>query len=123
MIKQTAKILIVDDMKMIRTSLKRFLKTLGYENTVEAENGNDAIQKHLSEKPAIIFMDVVMPELNGNEALRKMRDTDKTTPIVMLSSVSDKKTIGECESLGIEGYIIKPLTAKTGPETLKPFLS
>ena len=122
MIDKNAKILIVDDMKMIRSSLKKFLKTLGYENTVEAGNGREAVDVFEEEQPDFIFMDVVMPELNGNEALREIRQKDTTTPIVMLSSVADQRVVDECKQLGINGYIIKPLTVKTGPQTLQKFL-
>lgn len=118
----TKKILIVDDMKMIRTSLKIYLKELGYQNVIEAENGKDAVEKNASEQPDFIFMDLVMPEMNGSEALRMIRSKSLMTPIVMLTSVSDKEIINECESLGIDGYIIKPLTKTTGPQVLSRFL-
>ena len=67
-------------------------------------------------------MDLVMPKVRGEEALKRIRDEDKETPIVMLSSVSDEKMIESCKSLGIAGYIIKPLTAETGPDELKKYL-
>lgn len=116
------KVMVVDDMKMIRRSLRRYLGELGYENVVEAENGKDAVEKFNTEKPDFVFLDVVMPELNGNEALKKIRETDKETEIVMLSSVADHEVINECKALGISGYIIKPLTTDTGAETLGKFL-
>lgn len=116
------KILIVDDMKMVRSSLKRYLKELGFENIIEAANGQEAIKVHDAEKPDFVFMDVVMPEMNGNEALNKIRQSDKKTPIVMLSSVADQGVIDECEALGISGYIIKPLTVDNGAQTLSRFL-
>lgn len=116
------KILIVDDMKMIRTSLKMYLKALGYENVIEAENGRVAVDKHASEKPDFVFMDMVMPEMNGSEALRMIRTQSLVTPIVMLTSVADKEVISECEALGIDGYVVKPLTKETGPQVLSQFL-
>ncbi len=122
MIPMEDKIMIVDDMKMIRTSLRRYLKTLGYENIVEAANGREAVLKHTMENPAIIFMDVVMPELTGTEALARIRATDTHTPVVMLSSVADNDVIQQCEQQGIAGYLIKPLTMENGPETMKEFL-
>jgi CheY-like chemotaxis protein len=70
-----------------------------------------------------MFMDVVMPEMNGNEALKEIRLEDNITPIIMLSSVADDGVIEECKALGIEGYIIKPLTMESGPETLNRYLS
>ena len=98
------------------------LKELGYTNIVEAENGEDAVEKQASEQPDFIFMDIVMPEMNGNEALRVIRAQSLTTPIVMLTSVADEDAISECTGLGIDGYIIKPLTKETGPKVLKQFL-
>lgn len=116
------KIMIVDDMKMIRTSLKIYLKELGYQNIIEATNGKEAVEKCASEKPDFVFMDVVMPEINGNEALKLIRAQTQETPIVMLTSVADREIISECEELGIDGYIIKPLTKETGPQVLSKFL-
>ena len=116
------KVLVVDDSKFIRVSIKRFLSSLGYDNIIEAANGVEAVEMHAKEKPAIIFMDVVMPEMPGDEALEKMRKTDKDTPIVMLSSVTDNTVIDRCNQLGASGYIVKPLTAENGPDRLKEFL-
>ncbi|MFT7003322.1 MAG: CheY-like chemotaxis protein/CheY-specific phosphatase CheX [Sulfurimonas sp.] len=121
-IKPSKKILIVDDSSFMRKSIKRFLKTLGYENVVEAENGLQALEMHAQEKPAIIFMDVVMPEMTGDEALEKIRDIDKETPIVMLSSVNENAIVDKCNKLGVSGYVLKPLTAEDGPSTIKKFL-
>ncbi len=117
------KIMVVDDLRMVRTSIRRYLGKLGYENVIEAENGLDAVEKFSSENPDFLFMDIVMPQLNGNEALKQIRLQDKETPIVMLSSVADQSMINECESHGISGYIVKPLTMDTGPSTLSQFLS
>lgn len=116
------KILIVDDSPVIRKMLKRFFNVLGYENIIEAGDGLEAILMHAKEKPAIIFMDLVMPKVRGDEALKRIRDTDQETPIVMLSSVSDEEVIENCNRLGSAGYIVKPLTATTGPDELKKYL-
>ncbi len=116
-------ILIVDDMKMVRTSMKQYLKMLGYSNFIEAENGKVAVEKFETEKPDFVFMDMVMPEMGGGEALQKMREISAETPIVMLSSVADKEVIGKCQRLGMTGYIIKPITMDTGPKILQNFLT
>jgi CheY-like chemotaxis protein len=121
-IQRNEKILVVDDSRFIRISIKRFLSSLGYENIVEAANGVEAVRMHAKEKPAIIFMDIVMNEMIGDEALEKIRETDSDTPIVMLSSVNDHTMIDRCDRIGASGYIVKPLTAEDGPERLKEFL-
>lgn len=116
------KIMIVDDMKMVRTSLKIYLKELGYRNVIEAENGKMAVEMHASEQPDFVFMDLVMPEMTGSEALKMIRRNASETPVVMLTSVADEDVISECEALGIDGYVLKPLTKETGPQVLKRFL-
>ena len=119
---QSKKILLVDDMKMVRTSMRRFLNQMGYENIIEATNGREAVERAYREKPDFVFMDVVMPEMQGNEALNYIRSEDPNVPVVMLTSVADQKIIDECQEVGISGYILKPLTADSGPKTLKQFL-
>ena len=117
-----AKILIVDDMKMIRTSIKSYLKKLGYENIIEAADGKEAVEKHATEEPDFIFMDIIMPNMQGNEALKIIRENDKNVPIVMLTSVNDEETMSLCEKEGVKGYVLKPLTRESGPEVLGKLL-
>lgn len=113
-----AKIMIVDDMRLVRSAIKSYLGKLGYTHIIEAGDGAEAVEKHAMEEPAFIFMDIIMNQMNGNEALKHIRDADKTVPIVMLTSVADDDIMRECTQLGIGGYILKPLTQDTGPETL-----
>jgi two-component system, response regulator PdtaR len=123
MLAKTAKIMVVDDMKMIRSSMKRYLEKLGYNNIVFAEDGVQAAEQHWKERPEFIFMDVVMPNSTGVEALQVIREADKKTPIVMLTSVAEESVMSKCEALGISGYILKPLTMETGPDVLAEFLA
>ena len=123
MIAPRHKIMVVDDMKMVRTALRRYLAALGYENVIEAADGEEAVRLHDAERPVLVFMDVVMPKMTGNQALTHIRAGGAHTPIVMLSSVADQELIRECEAQGISGYIVKPLTSDTGPQVLKPYLA
>ena len=123
MIDKETKILVVDDMSMIWKSIIKYLSILGYENTVEADNGLEAVNKFKKESPGIVFMDVVMPEMTGDLALEEMRKENTDTPIIMLSSVAEKTTVNKCRKLGASGYILKPLTMDTGPGELNKYLS
>ncbi|MDY6824149.1 MAG: response regulator [Thermodesulfobacteriota bacterium] len=116
------KILVVDDSQLMRAAMKKYLAKIGYENTVEASNGDEAIAMHTNENPDIIFLDHVMPQKTGYEALKQIRQTDRQVPVVMCTSVSDQIIINECRDLGISGYITKPLTAEDGPVKLKKIL-
>ncbi|MDY6905156.1 MAG: response regulator [Thermodesulfobacteriota bacterium] len=117
-----ARILIVDDSALMRAAMKKYLAKIGYENTLEAANGDEAVEMHRKESPDFIFLDHVMPQTTGYEALQQIRQTDRTVPVVMCTSVSDQKIINDCRELGISGYITKPLTAEDGPVKLKKLL-
>jgi len=122
MLNHDALIMIVDDMKMMRTAIRRYLNSLGYNNIIEAENGAEAVKKFQDNNISFIFMDLVMPIMTGAEALKKIRETDSDIPITMLTSVADQKTIDDCMMHGILDYILKPLNAESGPETIKKVL-
>ncbi|HKI73217.1 MAG TPA: response regulator, partial [Pseudomonadales bacterium] len=107
------------DMKLVRNALKRYLSSLGYDNVIEAENGAEAVKKFKDNQIAFIFMDLVMPIMTGLDALKKIREVDSNIPITMLTSVADQKSIDDCKMLGILDYILKPLSAASGPDIIK----
>ncbi len=100
-------ILICDDSKLLRKKLKNDLEKLGCE-VVQAENGKDAIMKQLQFKPDGVFLDVVMPEVGGIEALRVLKEINPDLPIVMLSSVGTPDKLMETLKLGVLDFIQKP---------------
>lgn len=128
MLGKDALIMIVDDMKMVRTSIAKYLAALGYDRFVEAENGNEALkvfEKSRQDGPGVgaVFLDIVMPIMDGKEALKKIRALDGSVPVVMLTSVADDNVISECKSLGVTDYLLKPINADSGPERLSTILS
>lgn len=104
-----ARILIVDDSATQMHNLKTMLEKAGHE-TLSAINGLEGIQKAESDQPDLILMDVVMPELNGFQATRKITSNDKTKHIpVILVTTKDQDTDkiwGERQ--GAKGYLVKP---------------
>ncbi|MFT7130827.1 MAG: CheY-like chemotaxis protein [Gammaproteobacteria bacterium] len=117
-----SKVLLVDDSSMIRKALKRFLNKLGYNNVIEADDGSSAIEMVKNESPDFVFMDVVMGEMNGDEALKAIREMGADVPVVMLSSVTDKTLVNQCQNYGISGFIFKPIQADNGAEIIKAYL-
>ncbi|MDO7083954.1 response regulator [Pseudocolwellia sp. AS88] len=115
-------ILLVDDSSMIRKALKRILGKLGYDNIIEADDGSTAVEMVKEHNPDFMFMDVVMGEMNGNQALQEIRAAGHNVPVVMLSSVTDQVLIKECEGYGISGFIFKPIQADNGTEIIKDYL-
>lgn len=122
MLRKDATIMIVDDMKMMRAALRKYLGTLGYSHFIEAENGLDAINKHTENQVDFIFMDIVMPVMAGDEALQKIRDLDPFVPITVLTAVADQAILKLCERQEAVGYLLKPITAQDGPRRLEKVL-
>lgn len=98
------KILIVDDSSFMRKILKDLLSAKGYTLT-EAENGAEALQRYASEKPDLVLLDIIMPEVNGIEVLKKI---GKEAKIVVISAVGQEKMVEEAKKLGALDYIVKP---------------
>lgn len=115
-------ILLVDDSSLIRKALRRFLNELGYGTIIEAADGTEAVQTVSEQAVDFVFMDVVMDQMNGDEALSEIRKLKPELPVVMLSSVTDYEMVATCKELGISGFIFKPLNKDNGPETLQRHL-
>ena len=121
MLSKDSKILIVDDSKVIRLAMKKLLSNLEYSNFIEAGDGQEAVEKHQAESPALIIMDIIMPNMNGDEALEKIRETDKDTPVIVLSSFAKEQKIEKCRELGIAEFITKPFSPDK-PEDIEKIL-
>lgn len=103
------KILICDDSKLLRKKLRTELEAMGCE-VLEAENGKEAVMKDLQEKPDGIFLDIVMPEVGGIEALQVIREVNPEMPVIMLSSAGTPQKLMETLKLGALDFIQKPYT-------------
>jgi CheY-like chemotaxis protein len=118
MLKHDAQIMIVDDSKLVRLAMSRLFQSLGYHNIVEAADGVEAVNLHAKQRPDLILLDIVMPNMRGDEALAQIRATDTTTPIIMLSSVSKESEIAACRGYGITEFVVKPIVSDSGKAVL-----
>ncbi|MBE6098373.1 response regulator [Schwartzia succinivorans] len=105
------KILITDDSQLLRKKLRAELEGLGCE-VIEAENGKEAVMKDLQEKPDGIFLDIVMPEVGGIEALQVIREVNPEIPVIMLSSAGTPQKLMETLKMGALDFIQKPYTSE-----------
>ena len=103
------KILISDDSKLLRKQLREELEALDCE-VIETENGKEAITESLSDRPDGVILDIVMPEINGIEVLRVIKELDDTIPVIMLSSAGTPEKLMETLKLGALDFIQKPYT-------------
>ena len=104
--------LVVDDSAFMRNILKKILSSTNkYVVVGEASNGKEAIEKAKELKPDLITMDIVMPELDGIEATRRIKKEFPDIKIVMCTSVDQEKKMIEAIEAGADGYIVKPFQA------------
>jgi len=103
-------VLIVDDAMFIRLSLKMMLEKNGFKVIGEAENGAVAVEKYKVLTPDIVTMDITMPEVDGIEALRKIREIDNKAKVVMLSAMGQEAIIKQAIMSGAKSFIVKPFT-------------
>ncbi len=101
------KILIVDDALFMRAMLRKALEPLGYE-IQEAENGRLAVEQCRAWKPDLITLDIVMPEMDGLEALAIIRKESPATRVVMVTAVDQRNLMRQAMDLGISDFIVKP---------------
>lgn len=113
------RVLIVDDAKFMRHTLKGILTDMGYEVVGEAVNGQEACEKYTELKPDVVTMDIVMPELNGIDALRKIRSADPTAKVVMISAIDQREPLMEALRLGAADYVVKPFEKDRVQEALQ----
>jgi len=102
----TIKVLIIDDEPAIRKLLRMGLSTQGYE-ILEASNGRTALEK-LTEGPALIILDLGLPDIQGHELLRMIRGRNEGVPIVVLSSRGDEAGKVQALDLRADDYLTKP---------------
>lgn len=107
--RSTVKVLIIDDSNTIRRSAEMFLRQAGYE-VILAEDGFDALSKISDHQPRIIFVDVMMPRLDGYQtcALIKQNPHYRNTPVIMLSSKDGLFDRARGRLAGSDRYLTKP---------------
>ena len=102
------KILVIDDERSIRNSMKDILQYEGYE-VVLAENGMEGLVSVKSEKPDVVFCDIKMPKMEGIEVLERIKEFSADTPVIMISGHGTIDTAIEAIRKGAYDFIEKPL--------------
>ena len=115
------RVLTVDDSPTMRRIIVNSLKKIGFENIIEAENGVEGFEKLAANEVDLIITDWNMPEMNGEQFVKKLREDPKykETPILMITTRGMKDDVITAVKMGVNGYVVKPFT----PEILKQKLS
>lgn len=104
-------ILIAEDESELREYLKEYLE-LFFENIFIAKNGKEAYEIYLQKRPDIIISDINMPNLDGLSMVKKIRETDSETHIIIMSAHSDRDKLLKAVELGLVTYLIKPINSQ-----------
>ena len=111
--------LICDYAAFMRVMIKDILTKNGYEVAGEAENGLKAVEKYNETKPDLVMMDITMPEMDGIQALKKIKEADANAHIIMCSAMGQQAMVIESIQSGAKDFIVKPFQAERVLEAVK----
>ncbi len=117
------KVMVIDDSKTIRRTAETLLKKEGCE-VITVDNGYEALSQISDLEPNIIFVDIMMPRLDGYKtcALIKMNSEHKNTPVIMLSSKDGLFDKAKGRVVGAEEYLTKPFTKEELIEAIEAYV-
>ena len=104
------KIMLIDDSKTMRNIQKSVLASLGHTEIEEACDGQDALSKVFAFEPDLILVDWNMPNMDGLSFVKAYRQQNKTTPMMMVTTESEKARVIEAIKAGVTNYVVKPFT-------------
>lgn len=119
-------ILIAEDNLVNQSVAKAFVSKVGYQVTI-AVNGVEAVEKFIELRPDMVLMDCNMPEMDGMDATRKIREYEQQhelerTPIVALTAHAFSEVVDDCFAAGMDGHLAKPIIFDKLRETLAQHL-
>jgi len=114
-------VLVVDDAAFMRMMIRDILAKEGYV-IHEAVNGRDAVDKYEEIRPDLVTLDITMPEMNGLDALKLIREKDPAARVLMVSAMGQQKMIVEALEAGAMDFLVKPFQPTKVLETVKKCL-
>jgi two-component system chemotaxis response regulator CheY len=116
-----ATVMVVDDSEFMRRVLRNILEGGGH-RVVEARNADEALRMFQNESVDIVTMDIVMPETDGIEAVKRLKEADEDIRIIMISALGHQKTVMRALEAGAMDFIMKPFTADDVLESVNAVL-
>lgn len=107
----TLTLLYVEDDEALREQFMRALKPR-FKQVYEAADGVQALEKYEQYHPDMMLVDINLPKVDGLEVIERVRESDKDTPIIVLSAYSDQEKLLRAITLGLSGYLVKPVPHK-----------
>lgn len=113
------KALVVDDSALARKMISNALKLVGFDDIVEAQDGEQAVSCAGQSDFDMVCMDWNMPNLQGIDAVRQIRATGNSVPIIMVTGLSDAHHIREAIQAGINNFLVKPFQPQKASELIQ----
>ena len=105
------RVMVCDDAAFMRMMIKDILVKNGYEIAAEAENGLKAVEQYPDAKTDLVLMDITMPEVDGIEAVRRIKALDPNANVIMCSAMGQQAMVIEAIQAGAKDFIVKPFQA------------
>jgi two-component system chemotaxis response regulator CheY len=115
--------LVADDSLFARKNIGKVVSRIGGRVIGEAKNGREAIELYAQLNPDLVLMDITMPELDGIEALRKIREKDNGARVIIVSSIGHKEMMWKAICLGAKHFFSKPYTPDYAAMIIKAVLA
>ena len=115
---EKVKVMIVDDSKVSRAMLEGNLSRTNFEVCAQAKNAAEAVALYEQFKPAVVTMDMNLPDADGLECTRRIRAVDPEAKIVMISAMKDASLVAKGREVGISAFLQKPVERKKIDQTV-----
>lgn len=106
----TKTVIIVDDSVLMRTQLNDMLTDLGYHVMAQAQTGKQALEYIRNLKPALVLLDVVLPDISAREVMEELNADMPSLPVLIISSLDADPVVQELLQKGAAGYLVKPVS-------------
>ncbi|QSO49577.1 response regulator [Alicyclobacillus mengziensis] len=116
------RVLVVDDAAFMRMMIKDILTKNGYDVVGEAVDGTQAVDKYQELHPDLVTMDITMPEMDGIEALKRIRSIDPNAKVVMCSAMGQQAMVIDAIQAGARDFVVKPFQADRVLESIRKVL-
>ncbi len=103
-----ASILVVDDAAFMRMTLKKMLEANGHKVVAEASTGVEAIRKYAETKADVVLLDITMPEMNGIDALKGLKEINPKVKVVICSAMGQQAMVAQAIQYGAKDFVVKP---------------
>jgi len=113
--------LIVDDVSSVREFLRQTLIHMGVSEIYEASSGDAAISAFQKNLPDVVFLDIELPDMDGQEILKKIKSAKQNAFVVMISAHSSVENVKAAISNGASGFIVKPFSPRKITSILKKY--